>query len=96
MTAMQIDIFGGEVEAPAGSSKSAPLTPSQHEILRLIHNYGAITSTQAGTIVHAHRDDRGVGKERFRSSDGCDAMKRLMKRGLARRARAGTWIAVSS
>lgn len=92
---MQLDIYGGEVDAPVASSKSPPLAPAQHEILRLIQTYGAITSTQAGTIVHAHREDRGKGKERYRSSDGCDAMKRLKKRGLVRRARPGTWISAS-
>lgn len=96
MSGMQLDIYGGEVEAPVASSKDWPLSPSQHEILRMMRQYGAITSTQAGTIVHAHREDRGAGKARYRSSDGCDAMKRLRSRGLVRRARPGTWVAVSS
>lgn len=101
MTGMQIDIFGGETEAAEVTAKPAPLTPAQHEIMRLIRQYGAITSTQAGTIVHAHRDPPCRGCQRretacpYRSSDGSDALKRLMGRGLVRRARPGTWILAS-
>lgn len=96
---VQLDIHGGEHEHVAVVAKRHQYSGAQREILRFIGNYGAITSTQAGVIVHAHREG---GCHRCRkgtcpwlSSDGCDAMRRLRKRGLVKRHHRGLWVMAS-
>jgi hypothetical protein len=73
----------------------APLTAAQLVILRALADRETIRSTEAGRIVHAHRDppcDRcRRGCCGFTSTDGSDALKRLAKRGLVRRIAAGLW-----
>lgn len=96
---VQLDIYGGETDHVAVLKKGAAFTPAQREILQLIARYGTVTSTAAGRIVHAHREPRCArctDTERFGrcpwvSSDGGDALKRLMARGLVRRVRPGVW-----
>lgn len=95
MTATQLDVFGGETEHQDVNAKRHYFTPAQREILRFIQNYGAITSTQAGVIVHAHRENGCYscrrGTCRWVSSDGTDAMTRLRNRGLVKRHHRGLW-----
>lgn len=100
MSVTQLDVFGGETAHVEVTKRAAPFTPCQQEILRLLRNFGSITSTQAGKIVHSHRDGgcyrcrvNDNGHCQWASSDGNDAMKRLMERGLVRRHRPGVWIA---
>jgi hypothetical protein len=69
---------------------------------------GTIRAVTAGVIVHAHREpacrDRpgrpepgdGIGCCSYSSSDGTDAMKRLIARGLARRLATGLYGPVAS
>jgi hypothetical protein len=54
---MQLTIDGGEVEYMRAAS-GARLGPNQREIMRKL-GFGSLTSTQAGTIVHAMRNERG-------------------------------------
>jgi hypothetical protein len=100
MTDVQLDFDGGETANTDVVRVAAPFTSSQREILRIIRQLGAVTSTQAGRIVHGHRDPpcrRCVSTHDrcpYAASDGGDALKRLRDRGLVRRVRAGTWVAV--
>lgn len=100
-TTTQLDIYGGETAHVEITKAAAPLTPCQREILRLIQNLGSVTSSQAGRIVHAHRDGgcqrcRDVDRRcRFAASDGHDAMKRLTARGIVRRHHRGLWVMAS-
>lgn len=94
---VQLDFDGNEIEVMAAP---APFTPAQREILRLVRTYGTVTSTAAGKILHAHRDLRCLkcaGNQicQYAASDGGDALKRLMERGLVRRVRTGVWVAVT-
>lgn len=95
-TATQLDILGGETEHAAVMAKRHQYSTAQREILRFVQNYGAITSTQAGVIVHAHREGGCYRCRRggcpFLSSDGSDAMKRLRDRGLVKRHHRGLWV----
>lgn len=103
MTVDQLDIYGGHTpiaDVNATDARSA-YSSAQMEILRMVRLLGNLTSTQAGKIIHAHREggcnkcratDRGHCK--WAASDGGDGMKRLAARGLVRRVREGTWVAV--
>lgn len=96
MSAAQLDVFGGETVHEEVVSQRHRYTDAQREILRFIQNYAAITSTQAGVIVHAHREGGCYSCRRgtcpWVSSDGSDAMKRLRKRGLVKRHHRGVWV----
>lgn len=96
MSVTQLDFNGGETEHVEVTKKGAGFSLAQREILRFIGVYGAITSTQAGVIVHSHREG---GCDRCRkgicpwlSSDGCDAMRRLRDRGFVKRHHRGLWV----
>lgn len=106
MTAFQLTIDGREVEHPAPRSHAGPLSPVQVEILRRMATHGWISSTNAGVIAHAHREERkgrdfvrhvqlhglrGDGCCRWAASDGGDVMKRLAARGLVERYERGVW-----
>lgn len=96
VTAVQLDLHGGETPHDAVIAKRHQYSGAQREILRFIQNYGAITSTQAGVVVHAHREGGCYrcrsGTCRWLSSDGSDAMKRLRDRGLVKRHHRGLWV----
>lgn len=94
----QLTMDGREEEVRTGGGTSAPFTPAQREILRLVQVYGTVTSTAAGRIIHAHRDGGCLrcreSRCKFAASDGGDALKRLMARGVVRRCRPGVWVMV--
>lgn len=98
MAVAQLDIYGGETAHVEVGRAAAPFTLCQREILRMIQNFGSITSSQAGRIVHAHRAGgcrRCAAVDvrcKWAASDGCDAMKRLMARGIVRRHHRGVWV----
>lgn len=106
MKAWQLTIDGGEVEHPAPATRTGPLSPVQVEILRHLGIHGWISSTSAGVMAHAHREERrgrsfvrhvqtyglrGDGCCRYAASDGGDVMKRLAARGLVERYERGVW-----
>lgn len=102
MIGLQLDFEGREHDLAEVRAETAPapFTPSQREILRLIQTYGTITSTAAGRIVHAHREERclrcaGNQTCQYAASDGRDALMRLKDRGLVHRHRPGVWTAVN-
>ena len=95
---LQLTIYGDEV--PMGMRAPAALSRAQRDILRTLANFGILSSTAAGRILHAHREDgcdacRHNQDCKYASSDGSDALKRLMNRGLVRRVGRGRWKAVS-
>ncbi len=70
----------------------APFTRAQREILDRMRGQGFIRSREAGEIVHSYRPLANWRPEFF-ASDGGDAMKRLVARGLVRRGEErGLWI----
>lgn len=87
----QLTFDGGEVAV----GSTSPLSPVQREIVALMRNYGVITSTAAGRIVHAHREDgcQGCRMDRckYAASDGGDALRRLQERGMVRKVARGSW-----
>jgi len=106
---VQLTLDGREVPVPSADQPraTAPLTASQREILLWIRDHGQIRSVEAGAIVHAHRTlpccsrygrsrPDGIGCCKWAASDGGDALKRLMGRGLVRRGDTpGVWEAAS-
>jgi hypothetical protein len=68
----------------------SPLTPAQREILRWLNEHGTITAVKAGEIVHSYRTPPKVGSP-YASSDGSDALKRLVARGLVDRTARGVY-----
>lgn len=108
MRASQLRLDGSEVEHPPPETvlRAHPLTPVQDAILAAIVRDGMIRSAEAGAIVHRHRGYCGhrrgsMGSPNLAdrasccpvaSSDGNEALKRLMARGLVERVRPGVWI----
>jgi len=94
IAAAQLTVDGGETPL-AELHSPAWLTPAQRAILHQAREQTRISATEAGSIVHAHRSPPcprcARGTCGFTSSDGTDALKRLRKRGLVRRVRAGVW-----
>ena len=94
---LQLTIDGREEPtSEAGIPRRAPLSAAQLAILRALAA-GEITSTDAGRIVHAHREPPCERCRRgscgFASTDGSDALKRLAARALVRKVAAGIWTA---
>lgn len=91
----QLSLDGSESTPKDVSAQRAPFSAAQREILRYIATHGWISSLEAGTIIHAHRAYRcrrcREGTCPYRSSDGSDAMKRLMKRGMVKRRAPKGW-----
>lgn len=90
----QLDLFGQQVGAPI-VTRHAGFTRAQREILRVVGRTGSIRSVEAGRILHAHRYPpcrRCAGTCPWASTDGNDALKRLMARGFVQRASPGVWI----
>lgn len=94
----------GEERNPPRVSRSAPLNPTQHAILRHAREHGSIRSGEAGRYVHAARDGGTCKREqrlgpngrgsccRYASTDGLAACKRLAARGLLEHAdERGVW-----
>lgn len=96
-SSLQLTIGGREEPIELVADRCAPLTAAQVAILRLLAERRTITSSEAGRIVHAHRQPPCERCKRgccgFTSTDGSDALKRLQARGLARRIAAGRWTA---
>src|SRR6516165_5864756 len=94
-TGLQLTLDGRAELLVRTPGRLAPLTAAQRVILRALADRETIRSTEAGRIVHAHRDppcDRcRRGCCGFTSTDCSDALKRLAKRGLVRRIAAGLW-----
>lgn len=94
---VQLTLDGRAEPLARSHGQAAPLTAVQLTLLRAVVERETITSTEAGRIVHAHRDPpcerccRGCCG--FTSTDGSDALKRLAHRGLVRRIAAGLWTA---
>jgi hypothetical protein len=91
----QLTIDGREEHAES-SPRHAALSRAQRAILRALADHD-LTSTEAGQIVHAHRDPPCERCRRgscgFTSTDGGDALKRLAARGLVRKVAPGIWTA---
>ena len=97
--ALQLTIDGREVEHPPPRGPSTR-TPAQRELVRLLR-LGSLRTVEAGLVVHAHREDGCARKPHhgplarsccvYCSSDGLAAMRRLERRGLAKRVRKGIW-----
>jgi len=94
----QLTIDGGEVTRTPYYASTA-LTQAQRVILRLLAERDTITSSEAGRIVHAHRNPPcarcAAGGCGFIASDGGDALKRLRTRGYVCRLGAGLWTRAS-
>lgn len=91
--AMQLTTDGCEVpHALVVAIECRPLSGSQRAILAVIAEQGWISPKQAGRLTHQQSLDR---RERYESSDGTDALKRLARRGLVRHRRRGVWVATS-
>lgn len=81
----------GSVGGPI-MARNSHLNPAQREMLRIAHANGFVRPIEAGRIVHAGRTDTGCNKRHDRykgegccgycASDGVDALKRLVRRGL--------------
>lgn len=111
MTALQITFDGREVPVPdtAAPRTTAPLSELQRAVLAHIRDQGAITSTDAGVLVHVSRPApkgpacaalrRANGGRKaccqYAAGDGLDVCKRLLARGLVRRTARGRWEAAS-
>lgn len=104
MTGTQLTIDGREVTACIAAGRRI-LTGPQREILRWVAAHDEISPLQAGAIVHAHREPpcrniaggargRGVACCPWTSSDGSEALKRLVARGLLERRGRGRYGAV--
>lgn len=99
MSERQLTFDGREVSVAA--TVPGHLSPAQRAILRAARiTGGQITTSQAGKIMHAGREDgfahvqASYGQPRccdYCSSDGSDALKRLRDRGLVRRVSRGLW-----
>lgn len=107
MTAWQLTLDGREVEHPPPTFHAGPLSGVQKEIMRALAVRGWISSTAAGVIAHAHREERlhrsfiahvqrwglrGDGCCRWAATDGGAVMKRLAERGLVERYERGVWV----
>jgi hypothetical protein len=101
---MQLTFDGREVslaDATSVTSKT-PLTDRQKDVLAYTRlRNGLIRPVQAGIIVHSFRSfhpagDPGLKGEpvsccKYASSDGCDALKRLIHRGLVEKISKGLY-----
>jgi transposase len=101
----QLTLDGREVDHPLRVGQ--PLSDRQREILRFVRARGVVRSYEVGAMMHAGRD--GVCKSRatfpegrwhlgccrHAPSDGCDAMNRLLARGLVERVGRGRWRAIA-
>jgi hypothetical protein len=97
---VQLTVDGGEEQvSTAAPSRHASFSHAQREILRLLAERTHVTSTEAGRIVHLHREPAcrhcREGRCPWAASDGGDALKRLQARGLVRRVARGLWTARS-
>lgn len=92
----QLTIDGRE-ELYERTARCNALTAVQLDILRVLAERRTITSSEAGRLVHAHRQPSCErckrGRCGFTSTDGTAALRRLQERGLARRIAAGLWSA---
>lgn len=84
---------------------AATVTPTQHEILTHVAELGSISPIEAGTILHRARGHCGQGAKGgpgdgraccpYASSDGLEAIKRLIKRGKLARIDKGVYAMAS-
>lgn len=97
----QLRVDGGE----EARRNDRGLTQVQRRILATIRENGFIRSVEAGNYVHeasrrharrlgALDEHRGKGCCSYAATDGLDAMKRLVKRGLVVKESRGHWVLV--
>jgi hypothetical protein len=89
------------VETPYPPRTPRRLSDRQRELVAYIGERELVTPTEVGVLMHQGRERRcvvlldfrrgRVGCCRFASSDGCDALRRLAKRGLVERVSRGKW-----
>ena len=95
MIAKQLTIDGGEVEHETVTRQSHGLTGAQRMILTLALEQGHISPAVAGRVVHDHRTPPcarcSEGSCAFTSTDGADALKRLVNRGFLRKLSPGVY-----
>lgn len=68
-----------------------PLSDRQREVLRFMQTNGDVRPVQIGMLMHAGRSTTRLHLDRYASSDGSDALRRLAKRGLVERVHRGVW-----
>lgn len=90
----QLTIYGAHV--PVGLPALQLYTDAEREVWRIARAAGAIRSTEAGRVVHAHRRNGCSGANpsaraccEYAAEDGRALCMRLVKRGLMRRAAPG-------
>jgi transposase len=98
----QLTLDGREVDHPVRIGQ--PLSERQREILRFVRARDVVRTYEVGTMMHAGREGgcaRGfpdgqwhLGCCPYAPNDGCDAMNRLLARGLVERVGRGRWRAV--
>ena len=95
----QLGLDGTEVVHPVRHPR--PLSDRQREVLRMIGILGAVRPLEVGKLMHAGARKHPAGTAlvegpccQYASSDGCDALRRLERRGLVRRIHRGQWTLV--
>lgn len=84
----QLGLDGHEQPHPVRAPK--PLTDRQRELVRYMREHGVVRPREIGVLMHAGR--RSIAsKLQHASSDGCDALRRLERRGLVERVERGRW-----
>jgi transposase len=101
---MQLTLDGREVDHPVRIGN--PLSERQREILRFVRARGVVRTYEVGTMMHAGREGAcrhpfpegrwHLGCCPYAPSDGCDAMNRLLARGLVERVGRGRWRALGN
>jgi hypothetical protein len=91
----QLGLDGREVPHPVRAP--ARLTPRQQEVLIYMRHAGCVRPVDVGMLMHAGRERPCLTVAligsccRHASSDGCDALRRLERRGLVYREARGRW-----
>lgn len=84
----QLGLDGSETTHPLRAGR--PLTPRQRELVTYMRAHGIVRPREIGVLMHAGRTSIATKLEHA-SSDGCDALRRLERRGLVERVARGRW-----
>jgi predicted transcriptional regulator of viral defense system len=84
----QLGLDGNETTLPLRHAR--PLTMRQRELVAYMRVHGVVRSREIGVLMHAGRPSIATKLEHA-SSDGCDALRRLERRGLVERVERGRW-----
>src|SRR4051812_19009097 len=84
----QLGLDGSETTHPLRFAR--PLTERQRELVAYMRAHGVVRSREIGVLMHAGRSSIAT-KLQHASSDGCDALRRLERRGLVERVSRGRW-----